>query len=272
MGVVRYSNTHDEVERINALDGESRSQALGAFVMERRTMFERYASKEAENRRLPRDVVEDLVQEMSILAVRMVDDDRSQPGIYSATGHQWEAIFTQKARNVLRSYLDGAGGSAMSGANGAARRMRYLSQRRSEMEAELGREPTKKELIAYANAHAQERRANAVRQGLVFSEKDLTPTSAMLELSDAILQTIPGDDVTESASQAKEYARRLTAAAAASSPLLGELAHVWLLDVLSGESFEPDDWQAVCAEFGLSRSQCGEAQGAITKIALEVRS
>lgn len=270
MGSVK--DTHTRIAQVNELRGEKRSAALGQLIASLMPLFERYAAKEAENRRLPRHVVEDLVQEMALLAVRMVDEERDDPGHYSSSGHPWEALFTQKARNVLRSYLDGPGGSSMGGANGAARRLRYLSARRSELEAILMREPTKKELVDYANEHAAGRRANARRQGMVFSEADLSPTAVPVALSDVLIQMVPGSDESGSGRSAMVFARRVVARASARSVLLGEVAHVWLSDVVHGDGDLPEDWRTTCDQFGLTQPQASAMRAALVDIAASVRA
>lgn len=264
-----------KVEMIASTVDDDKCAALTTrFATEQMTFMRKRARAEAARLGLQPHVrfraVEDLTQELAVLLLTMVRQERERPGRYTGLGYTWESVFSQKAHNVARSWADGSGLQDVSGRAGAARRYRYLSQRRDELAQELGREPSKAEVVAYANTHAAQHRKDARRQGLVFTEADLVPPVATPYLPESMAETMPDSSTPLVDIEGREFARAIAEEASRQSPYLGEIACTWVGPILCGRSAGPMEWDAVRAAHGLNRAQIEAVRTELRSIVADV--
>jgi hypothetical protein len=257
-----------------------RQEWVDRFIREHLSLIRRRAQREARYAELAAmdttDLVDELVQEFVALILTMLEQEHVDPGPthvekgtrpghgYSRTGSSWESVFSLKAHNIARSYIDVRAGNNLAGSNGAIRRKRFLATSRDQLRAELGREPTIPEVRERASQRAS-KRADATRQGMVFtsdghSTRCLNPVTSHTPASDILQEVDGGIDEGFASLEARELADSVVEEAARRSRALGEIAFTWLSTILSGRDGNPMDWVEVALRMGLSSRQMSSAR------------
>ena len=91
---------------------------------------------------------------------------------------RFEALLTVRARSEVRAHFDSASQTPLSEMTTVKRRLRKLGEKRRQLVAELGREPTADEVVTQWNTEARTRFTDPARQGMLATVTDLVDVRA----------------------------------------------------------------------------------------------
>ena len=152
----------------------------------------------------------------------------------------WTNFLFGLSGNAVRDYLGSSQVTAASGMAGATRRRASVRVARRELVAELGREPSRQEIIDYTNAYMLANRKDPKKGGALVGAEDFTPADVAVGLDSAarVLGHRDGAEQIEQRAEASLAARSLMRRCAGLYPddgLLVRAAEAWIGLTLAGE-------------------------------------
>jgi|GEM_PF-6400230 len=274
-----FTDYRDEVARIATLAGEERRDAINDFLNSQATLIREmsfHSLRHHSQGQRDSELVNDVMQVYAMTALRLIEQETSEPGSISGLDHRWEAVLTHRGKVEAQVYLDHSANAAPT----ELRRARYLRTRRNELAAQLGRDPENSELLAYANEWAATRRADAARQSLQFTLDDVTtllaPLAAASDVDEHLAnQPVVDEDVASdyilSRFESPSFVRAVVDRAQDVSVRCGQVAQAWFGEFLDGRVgrrvLESDE---IAHALGLSRKQVNRTQARIREIAIIV--
>ena len=112
---------------------------------------------------------DDVRQIVAMTALAMVNEHlRGELG-----ARRFEALLTVRARSKVRAHFDSASHTPLSEMTTVKRRLRKLGEKRRQLVAELGREPSADEVVRQWNTEARTRFSDPARQAMLATVTDL---------------------------------------------------------------------------------------------------
>lgn len=153
----------------------------------------------------------------------------------------WAGFLYGLSKNAVLDYLASGQVTVASGMSSATRRQTVVGVTRRKLVAELGREPSRAEIIERANSHITATRSNPKKQGALITEADFdhsTQRSADVEDQFALTTTHGATKEIEDRAEVAVAARKLSAIASELYPdyaNMGAFMETWMHLNLTGE-------------------------------------
>ena len=226
-------DTAAELAAIAAAPELARRRLVNDFLAARQPLFGQLARSICLRFRInPGLHTDDVQQIVAMTALAMVHKHlRGELG-----ARRFEALLTVRARSEVRAHFDSASQTPLSEMTTVKRRLRKLGEKRRQLVAELGREPTPDEVIRHWNTEASGRFKDPARQGMLATVTDLIDVRHHADPADT--DRPAGDDTgpldtLESRAFLGEVLDRTRSADA----LLGLAAAAWIGDALADPPF-----------------------------------
>lgn len=240
-----------------------------AFFRDRLRYFKAAAVRTCRHYRLDLsrhlDEVESLVLAAALTLVNDIIDDK---GGRRDEIRNFEAYLERYIRAEMKAY---AGSTAMmpaSNMHGVSRRRIRYEKFRSQLNAELGREPSVREVLDRANADAYTAMKNPRKNGLLLTESDaFSPTTVDLE---HIAHVEAATSALLHPTEGKECVSLIVAEAEKRSPQLGDVARAWIGEFYEAGGHHTNDIADVMAATGLTRKQVVDSIARLREIGMEV--
>lgn len=233
---------HAQAESIRTASTAERQRVIGELVTQLHTTStlskwgakiardHSYTSREGRADDIPQVIAEHVVRVLSNLT-----PDGEAPG-------DWLRALYGSSSRAVASYLASGQVSAASNMSGASSRARTIRTVHAQLTSELGREPSKAEIIERANTHMREHRKNAAKQGALISERDFTESAAPALSLDAMVLDFPAthdEDAIDARLDAFFIIRKLRKLARVVAPqhlvLLNAVLDAWMESLYLGE-------------------------------------
>lgn len=250
-------DTVSELDAIASATGDTREILIARFMVDRERLFGNFATNMSKRWGIQAEQRDDALSEVRLVALAMLRDLPNGP-----ITHTWEGYFHSVVNGHFRK-LDEAGAfRADPPAPALSRRQRKLVQTRDRLRAELGREPSKEEIIRAWNAEALERFSNPRKQGMLLSDDDFqsrytvsideTDASGRRLIEPAEIDT--SDDFVLHRSEGPTFLKAILARCLKDDQMVGKVAMLWIGDVLTGRQKvrKPPE---IAEELGLTYNQ-----------------
>ena len=149
---------------------------------------------------------------------------------------RFEALLTVRARSEVRAHFDSASQTPLSEMTTVKRRLRKLGEKRRQLVAELGREPTADEVVRQWNTEARTRFTDPARQGMLATVTDLVDVQHHGDPADTD-RPAPPDTGPLDALEGRAFLGEVLAETHCADPLLGDTAAAWIGGALADPPF-----------------------------------
>jgi hypothetical protein len=148
------------------------------------------------------------------------------------------------------------------------RRLRKLGEKRRQLVAQLGREPSAAEVVEHWNTEARTRFADAARQGMLATVADLLDVQHHGDPAD-IDPAAPADTGPLSPLEGRAFLAEVLAETRRSDPLLGDAAAAWIGGALADPPFVRSPAE-VAGLLGIRTHQATAALAAVRGVAARI--
>jgi len=258
-------DTAADLARIADAPPAARPRLINDFLAARRGLFAQLSRSICPRFRInPGLHADDVQQIVTMTALAMVNEHLA--GELGA--RRFEALLTVRARSEVRAHFDSAAQTPLSEMTTVKRRMRKLGEKRRQLVAALGREPTAAEVVDEWNTEAGTRFADAARQGMLATVADLLdpehhgdPTTVDPA---APAETGPLDTL-----ETRAFLGEVLAETRRCGPLIGETAAAWIGAALADPPFVRSPGE-IASLLGVRPHQATAAVTAVRCIAADI--
>ena len=211
----------------------ARLRMINDFLAARQPLFGQLARSICVRFRItPALHADDVRQIVAMTALSMVHEHlRGELG-----ARRFEALLTVRARSEVRAHFDSAGQTPLSEMTTVKRRLRKLGEKRRQLVAELGREPTADEVVRQWNSEARNRFKDPARQGMLATVTDLVDVRSYGDPADTN-QPATADPGPLDALEGRAFLGEVLAETHCADPLLGDTAAAWIGGALADPPF-----------------------------------
>ena len=258
-------DTAAELAAIAAAPDLARQRMINDFLAARQGLFAQLTRSICVRFRIGAGLHADDVQQIvAMTALAMVHEQlRGEPG-----ARRFEALLTVRARSQVRAHFDSASQTPLSQMTTVKRRLRKLGEKRRQLVAQLGREPSPAEVVQQWNAEARTRFSDAARQGMLATVADLLDVQHHGDPAD-IDPAAPADTGPLSPLEGRAFLEEVLAETRRIDPLLGDAAAAWLGGALADPPFVRTTTE-VAALLGVRTQQATAALTAVRRVAAEI--
>ena len=164
------TGTAADLAAIAAAPQPARPRLINDFLAARQPLFGQLTRSICLRFRItPALHADDVRQIVAMTALAMVNEHlRGELG-----ARRFEALLTVRARSKVRAHFDSASHTPLSEMTTVKRRLRKLGEKRRQLVAELGREPSADEVVRQWNTEARTRFSDPARQAMLATVTDL---------------------------------------------------------------------------------------------------
>lgn len=126
---------------------------------------------------------------VNVIAEKVMKSLTAVTDTHLANVGNWASYLFGQAENAVKDYLASGQVTAASGMSGVHRRASTIGVARRDLLAELGREPSRDEIMAHANAHLLATRKDPARQGALIRESDFAAPAGPAVSVDAFAES-----------------------------------------------------------------------------------